>query len=215
MHLLGYYIDPQDTELGERLANMRQERRRRAQRIVALLNKLGVQVSFARIDEIAQGESIGRPHVGQALLEAGAVGSLGEAFQRYLSRGRSAYVARQLPSPAEGIAWLKSSGGAAVLAHPGTLRLGRTALAQCVQELKGHGLDGIEVMWSGNNRSQQEAYRGLAQRLDLLATGGSDFHGAHKPGIQLGSGVRENVQVPDSFLTVLRAHCQGGCTEQD
>lgn len=206
MHLLGYYICLDDARLAERLEGLRIQRRYRAQRMVALLNELGVEISFSRVEQMATGESIGRPHVARALLEAGAVANPGEAFQRYLSRGRPAYVLRELPSPREGIAWLQSAGGVAVLAHPSTLRLGRKELERCVEELKAHGLEGIEAFWSGHNRGQQETYRDLARRLGLLVTGGSDFHGAAKPDIELGRGLRGNVQVPDSYLTELQAY---------
>jgi hypothetical protein len=206
MHLLGYYVRLDDPALAKRLKGLRSQRRQRAQRMVALLNELGVEISFSRVEQVATGESIGRPHLARALLEVGAVGSHAEAFRRYLSRGRPAYVQRELPSPKEGIAWLQSAGGVAVLAHPSTLKLGRKELERCVEELKGYGLEGIEVFWSGHNRGQQESYRDLTQRLSLLVTGGSDFHGAAKPDIELGRGLRGNVQVPDSYLIALRAH---------
>lgn len=206
MHLLGYYIRPDEAQLRERLEGLRLQRRQRAQRMVTLLNQLGVGITFSGVEHVATGESVGRPHVAQALLEAGAVRSPEEAFRRYLGRGRPAYVQRELPSPQEGIAWLKGAGGVAVLAHPCTLRLGRKELERWVEELKAHGLDGIEVFWSGHNRAQQERYGALAQRLGLLVTGGSDFHGATKPDIQLGSGLKGNVRVPESYLTALRGH---------
>jgi predicted metal-dependent phosphoesterase TrpH len=206
MHLLGYYIRSDEAQLRERLGGLRLQRRQRAQRMVALLNELGVEMSFSRVEQMAMGESIGRPHVARALLQAGAVRNPEEAFRRYLSSGRPAYVQRELPSPQEGIAWLKAAGGVAVLAHPSTLRLGRKELGRCVEELKGHGLEGIEVFWSGHNRAQQESYRALAQRLGLLVTGGSDFHGATKSDIELGTGLKGNVRVPESYLTALRAY---------
>jgi len=206
MHLLGYYVRPDDPQLRARLEGLRIQRRQRAQRMVTLLNELGVGITFSRVEHMATGESIGRPHVARALQEAGAVRSPDEAFRRYLSRGRPAYVQRELPGPQEGIAWLKAAGGVAVLAHPGTLRVGRKELERRVEELKGHGLDGIEVFWSGHNRAQQESYRVLAERLGLLVTGGSDFHGAAKSEIELGSGLKGNVRVPESYLSALQAH---------
>lgn len=210
MHILGYFVRYGDPRLEESLAGLRAERRERARRMVARLNELGCVVSFEQVEQIGSGEAIGRPHVARALLESGAVKSLAQAFERYLKRGRPAFVEKEELSPAEGISLLKSSGGIAILAHPATLRLGKKTLARCVEELKEQGLDGLEAFWSGHNAAQVESYTALARRLGLLITGGSDFHGENKPGVELGSGRRGNVQVPDSVLEALRRH--GGAT---
>lgn len=210
MHILGYCLPPEDGGLQEKLERLRQIRHERAQQIVSKLNGLGVEISFEQVKEIAGGNSMGRPHVARALMDLGAVASVREAFERYLKEGRPAYVEREMLTPKDGIALIKSVGGVAVLAHPATLRLGNESLGRAVEELKGEGLDGIEVVWSGHNRRQREAYQMLAQRLDLLATGGSDFHGENKPDIKLGRGLGGNVEVPDSVLTALRERCRAG-----
>lgn len=205
MHVLGYYIRHDDSHLGERLDWLRARRRERATRIVAKLNRLGVEIPFGRVEEITGGESIGRPHVARALLEAGHVASVSEAFDRYLSRGRPAFEEKEQLNPKEAVGLVKSSGGAAVLAHPGTLKLPTAQLSRCIEELKAYGLAGLETIWSGHNRAQVESYSALARRLGLLTTGGSDFHGENKPGIELGTG-RNNVEVPDSVLAALQNH---------
>ncbi|MBI4467523.1 MAG: PHP domain-containing protein [Acidobacteria bacterium] len=210
MHILGYYLRTDDTRLCERLGWLRDRRRERAQRIVEKLRGLGIQISFARVEGLAGGESIGRPHVARALLEAGAVGSLGEAFGRFLSPGRPGYESKEELGVEEGIGLVKASGGAAVLAHPATLKLNPAALAGCLKELKAFGLDGLEAVWSGHSAQQMAQFQALACNLDLLATGGSDFHGDNKPEIKLGTGRRNNVQVPDTLLDVLRQHCHKG-----
>lgn len=204
MHILGYYLRHEDSTLRERLSWLRARRRERAQRIVDKLKVVGVEISYERVKEIAGGQSIGRPHVAQALIEAGAVHSVGEAFGRYLSPGRPGYEDKEELSVEEAIRLLKSSGGKAVLAHPATLKLNPDGLARCVEELKGHGLDGLEAIWSGHSAQQVDAYKSLARRMNLLTTGGSDFHGENKPDIQLGTGRKNNVQVPDSVLEALR-----------
>lgn len=206
MHILGYCFRHDDGELRERLAWLRMCRRVRAERIVGKLNHLGCGISFGRVEEIAGGESIGRPHVAQALVEAGAVSSVADAFARYLSRGRPGFVEKKQLNPEEAIRLLKSCGGVAVLAHPATLKLGLEALSQLVEELKGKGLEGLEVSWSGHNERQVRAYTELAGRLGLLTTGGSDFHGENKPDIELGTGRHGNVKVEPSVLVALREH---------
>lgn len=208
MHILGYCLPPEDGGLQEKLERLQRIRYQRAQQIVGKLNGLGVEISFEQVEEIAGGNSIGRPHVARALMDIGAVASVREAFERYLKEGRPAYVAREMLSPKDAIAFIHSVGGVAVLAHPATLKLGNESLGRTVEELKSEGLDGIEVVWSGHSRRQREAYGALAQRLDLLATGGSDFHGENKPDIQLGRGLHGNVEVPDSVLAALRARCR-------
>jgi predicted metal-dependent phosphoesterase TrpH len=204
MHLLGYFVPPEDEHFCGELERLRQIRLSRGQRIVEKLKGLGMEISFERVEEISGGNSLGRPHVARALVEQGAVANVNEAFDRYLSKGRSAYVQREMLTPEQGIRLIKSVGGVAVLAHPGTLKLGGRSLAKCVEELQGYGLDGIEVIWSGHNQRKRHALQALAQRLGLLATGGSDFHGESKPGIKLGRGLHGNVQVPDSVLAQLR-----------
>ncbi len=204
MHLLGYFVRHEDQALLRRLGELCGWRRDRAQEIVQRLNEAGVQVSFEQVEAVGPGCALGRPHVAQALLKAGAVRSVGEAFQRYLRRGRPGYVARAMPSPDDGIALLHAAGGVAVLAHPSTLRLGRQGLKSCLEQLQGWGLDGIEVYSSGHGAAQRETYLVLAGERGLLVTGGSDFHGATKPDIQLGSGLGGNAQVPDAVLEELR-----------
>ncbi len=208
MHILGYYVPHQDGGLREQLLWLRDRRRERAQRIVEKLNAVGVPVSFERVQALAAGQSVGRPHVARALIEAGVVGSMGEAFGRFLSPGRPGYEDKDELGPEEAIQLLKSVGALAVLAHPGTLKLKGESLARCVDELKGYGLAGLEAVWSGHSPEQIAAYKTLARQKDLLITGGSDFHGENKPDIKLGTGRRNNVQVPDSVLEALRQRRQ-------
>ena len=208
MHLLGYLFRADDASLCERLSWLRDRRRERAQRIVEKLKAAGVALSFERIEQIAGGESIGRPHVAQALIEAGAVSSIGEAFGRFLSHGRPGYEDKDELTPAQAIQLIRSAGGVAVLAHPRTLKLAGSALESAVKELVDYGLAGLEAIWSSHSAEQVRAYKALAEKLGLLITGGSDFHGENKPDIQLGTGRRGNVQVPDSVLTALRLRVQ-------
>jgi hypothetical protein len=208
MHLLGYFFRAEDAGLSERLRWLRDRRRERAQRIVEKLKAAGVALSFERVEQIAGGEAIGRPHVARALMEAGVVASIGEAFGRFLSPGRPGYEDKDELTPEQAIQLIRAAGGVAVLAHPGTLKLAGAALENCLKELMGHGLAGLEAIWSSHSAEQVRDYKALAEKMGLLTTGGSDFHGENKPDIQLGTGRRGNVQVPDSVLTALRQRCQ-------
>lgn len=204
MHLLGYLFRADDAGLGERLAWLRDRRRERAQRIVEKLQAAGVGISFERVEAAAGGEAIGRPHVARALMEAGVVSSIGEAFGRFLSPGRPGYEDKDELTPAQAVQLIRAAGGVAVLAHPGTLKLAGSALESCVRELMGHGLAGLEAIWSSHSAEQMRELKALAEKLGLITTGGSDFHGENKPDIKLGTGRKNNVQVPDSVLTALR-----------
>src|SRR3990170_1443686 len=171
MHLLGYFFRADDASLGERLSGRRDRRRERAQRIVEKLKAAGVELSFTRVEQIAGGESIGRPHVAQALIEAGAVSSIGEAFGRFLSHGRPGYEDKDELTPAQAIQLIRAAGGVAVLAHPGTLKLKASGLQRCVEELKGYGLAGLEAIWSSHSPEQVRDLQALAEKLGLITTG--------------------------------------------
>ncbi|MBE0690790.1 MAG: PHP domain-containing protein [Anaerolineae bacterium] len=173
VHVLGYFIDPANTALQEKLSHFRTERLERGQRIVQKLIDLGIPVTWDRVSAIAGDASIGRPHIARALLEAGHVDSVHDAFDRYLYNGGPAYVARYRLTPEEAIQFIHSAGGVAVLAHPGLLPDYRAM----VQRLVPAGLDGVEVYHPENSQTVRLNLSGLAQQYDLVVTGGSDFHG--------------------------------------
>ena len=204
MHLLGYFVRPQDELLREKLSQWCHSRQQRARRMVARLAELGFEISYAQVEELAGSASIGRPHVARVLMKARVVRSVDEAFERYLRRGRPAYVPRQMPEAAEAIALIRSAGGVPVLAHPATLWLKGAELEARVKALRAQGLEGIEIHWSGHTTRQRRELLALAKKLGLAVTGGSDFHGDNKPGIQLGSGRRGNVRLPEALLDALR-----------
>lgn len=204
LHILGYFLRHEDPALGERLAWLKAKRRERAGKIVARLSELGLGVTFEQLETIAGDAAMGRPHVARALVEAGAVRTIDDAFRRYLSHGRPGFVKRETVTTEEGIALLKAAGAITVLAHPGTYRLKARQLARLVEQLKAMGLEGLEVYWSGHGAAQVESYGALAQRLGLVVTGGSDFHGDAKPGIELGRGRADSIPIPDSVLAALR-----------
>ena len=188
MHILGYHIGWQDRQLLDQLSWLREQRRERAQRIVGRLNELGVSISRERVEELAGSGSIGRPHVARALIESGHVRTISEAFSLYLSPGAPAYLPKVEFTPGEAMQLIRSSGGVPVLAHPATLKLTGPELEDCLEKLVSQGLAGIEVHWAKHTEEQRTEYGRLAVRYNLVVTMGSDFHGATKPGIELGMG---------------------------
>ncbi|OGR27254.1 MAG: phosphoesterase [Desulfobacca sp. RBG_16_60_12] len=188
MHILGLYVDYHNGLLDQRLAVLKQARIDRNPQIIAKLNALGIPITMARVEEISGGGQVGRPHIARALMEAGYVSDLQEAFDKYLGWRKLAYVSKFRFPPDQALTMIKEAKGIPVLAHPFTLGLGSAyALKNLVMELKAQGLAGLEVFYSEHTPEQQARYLKLALELDLLITGGSDYHGLNKPEITLGS----------------------------
>ena len=173
VHVLGYFIDYTNHELRATLEGMRNSRRERAQGIIAKLGDLGIHIEWERVKEIAGSGSIGRPHIVQAMLEKGYIASVKEAFTKYISRGGPAYVEREKRIPKEAVEIILQASGLPVLAHPLTINNPETM----VIELKTAGLVGIEVYYGGYTAEEISRLVSLANRHNLIATGGSDYHG--------------------------------------
>lgn len=203
LHILGYFLDRTDPDLLARLNSLRQSRHRRNPQIVERLRHLGLAISYDEVKELAGTDAVGRPHIARVLMEKGYVQTSKEAFDRFLARGKAAYVARELPEPTEAIAWIRQAKGVAVLAHPLWVKRTGEALRKLCEKLKDAGLGGIEVHYSTHTPQQTSDFLNLARQLDLLVTGGSDFHGLTKPDIEVGVG-RGSLKVPDKLLEPLR-----------
>jgi predicted metal-dependent phosphoesterase TrpH len=175
MHLLGYFADEAPQPLAGRLEELRAAREARAREIVRRLAEAGAPVSFEDVAARAAGP-IGRPHLADAVVAAGHARDRQDAFDRYLADGGPAAVPHRGLTPEEAIALVAASGGAAVLAHPASLRMDGPALSACVGRLAGAGLRGIEVHRPDHTPGQRDAYAALARRHGLVAAGGSDFH---------------------------------------
>lgn len=192
VHMLGYFKEAPGGALQVLLHSLRAGRYERAKGMAAKMNALGMPVSFERIQELAAGGSIGRPHVARAIVEAGHAYTIGEAFERYIGREGPAYVERMKLSPAEAAQAIRASGGVPVLAHPymfdqyGTL-LKSVGPDKLLPELVAAGLRGIETYYYRYPTTAIAALLKLTSQYHLLATGGSDFHGSVKPGQGLGS----------------------------
>jgi len=203
LHMLGYFLDWRDPALLSRLAHLRASRHQRNPRIIEKLNELGLDLTYDEVMTLASTESIGRPHIARVLMAKGYVQSAKEAFDRYLAQGAAAYVPRELPEPAEAIAWIRAACGIPVLAHPTWVNESAEGLYKLCDKLKSAGLGGIEVHYSTHKPQQTSEYLSLAKRLNLLVTGGSDFHGLTKPDIEVGMG-RGNLKVPEKLLEPLK-----------
>jgi len=203
LHILGYCLNWRDEKLQSRLAVLRASRHRRNPLIVERLQALGLELTYDEVRALAGTESVGRPHIARVLMEKGYVTSAKEAFDRYLAEGRPGYVARELPTPAEAISWIKEAQGVAVLAHPTWVKESDAALPEFVRALKDNGLGGIEVHYSTHTQQQTVRFLELAKQFDLLVTGGSDFHGLTKPDIEVGAG-RGSLKVPELLLAPLK-----------
>ena len=204
MHILGYFIDPANAELNEHINRLRDGRRHRNDEILKRLNAMGLMLTMNEISSFAGENNVGRLHFAQALVMRGYVRTTQEAFDKYLASGKSGYANRLRFKPLGGVDMIRKAGGVAVLAHPFTLNLGKQALADCVGELAHGGLQGIEVYYPQHSPKMVRQYLDLAEQFHLVATGGTDFHGAPMPDIKLGRGFG-GLNVPNAVLEQLDA----------
>src|ERR1700694_458131 len=178
VHVLGYFPEFQRPAFQAVLKVLRDARERRGQRMVELLNEQGISIQWERVREIAQG-AVGRPHVAKALLEAGYVQSIGEAFDKYIGTGGFAYVPRYRLTPDDAVRLIASVNGLPVIAHPIELP-GLDTLRDWLPGLCEVGMAGLETYYGPYTQEQERALRALADEYHLIPTGGTDFHG---PGI--------------------------------
>ncbi len=172
LHLLGYFLPPGHARLEEFLAGTRAARHRRAEQIVGHLRRLGVMIELADIVRVADGGAVGRPHVARVLVQRGVSVDMNDAFARYLGRGRPAYVEKPLPTLQQVTELVHAVGGVAVAAH-----LGDHGTEGQIRQFQEQGLDGLEVRHPSHSPGIERRLTGIAQRLGLAISGGSDWHG--------------------------------------
>ena len=203
MHVLIYFVDGDGGPLGDELRRLQEARDDRNQRMLSRLSdELGLPITLAEVEEEAKGSGIGRPHVAAVLVRKGVVGTIQEAFDRYLAKGQPGYVEKVRLYPADAIRIARQSGAVPVLAHPLSLSLEPAPLESLVDELAGEGLAGIEAIYGRYSPEERAGLADLAKRHGLVATGGSDHHGTYKPDLQVGTG-RGDLHVPDEVLEEL------------
>jgi len=196
LHLLGYFLPPGHARLEEFLAGTRAARHRRAEQIVGHLRRLGVMIELADIVRVADGGAVGRPHVARVLVQRGVSVDMNDAFARYLGRGRPAYVEKPLPTLQQVTELVHAVGGVAVAAH-----LGDHGTEGQIRQFQEQGLDGLEVRHPSHSPGIERRLTGIAQRLGLAISGGSDWHGDMEVGdshAQLGG-----MEVPLEWLEKL------------
>ncbi len=200
VHLLGYFLDGgPSAAFREWIRIMQESRRDRNRRMAARLRELGFDIRIEEVEARGRGMT-GRPHFAAVMLEKGYVSNLRQAFDDYLDESAIAYVQRLEPQLGEAVSRIREGGGVAALPHP--VRLEEiSSLEDALPELCGMGLQGLEAYHSDHTSAQTGFLLNLARRHGLVVTGGSDFHGAHKPGLDLGC-----VDVPKSVLDELRAY---------
>jgi len=172
LHMLAYYFDSDSSMLAESLAKFQEKRNLRGGLMVKRLNELGVEINMDDVIARAGGAAIGRPHVAQALLDRGAIGSFEEAFRKYIGNDGPAYFPKENISPADAINIIHEAGGLAVIAHPVVSGLGFE-----FDDLIEAGLDGIEAFHPDHKQHEVDRLKQVASAKGLLITGGSDFHG--------------------------------------
>ena len=195
-HLLGYSINLDDTELNQTLEKLRLARKNRNPAIIDRLNELGIPIRLDEVREEAGDVQLGRPHIAQMMIRKGVVSSIDEAFDQFLGTDKPAYVDKYRVKCSKAINAIRGAGGIPVLAHPSLLEYeSESQLDDLIGQLKQMGIQGVEVYYSQHTADQTRLFAELAQRHDLLMTGGTDFHGSIHPDIEMGTG-KGNLFVP-------------------
>lgn len=204
-HILGYFIDVDSKAIAEAMKKIHEVRTLRAEDNCQKLNELGFPVTMEEAREVAGGDIICRAHFARLLFNKGLVGSVKEAFDKYLSNGRPAYSGRQAITDKEAIDLIHRAGGIAFVAHPHLIRLSDEDLFEYLKSLRDAGLDGLEGYYTEYTDEMAEKFRNMAAELGLMISGGTDFHAAMKPHISIGRGLG-NMAIPYSVLENLKKY---------
>ncbi|HUL21431.1 MAG TPA: PHP domain-containing protein [Thermodesulfobacteriota bacterium] len=205
MHILGFFLDIHHPLLNERLEYLQKARAERNPKMVAKLNQLGINITYEEVLRASGGGQVGRPHFANVLMEKRVVKSFQEAFDRFLKKGASAYVDKFRFASKEALHFIHEARGVAVLAHPNTLGVSRSSeLEKVIVQLVDEGLQGIEVYYPEHSSAEVAQYKSLADRFNLLSTGGTDYHGIEKNELDIGVG-RGEMKLPYSIVENIKA----------
>ena len=207
IHIVGLDIDPRHPDFKTHLEQFLSSRDTRNVRMIEKMQKDGIEISMEQMQERFGDTVLTRAHIARFLMEHGYVTQMSEAFDRYLSPGCPYYIEREKITPQMSVSLITSTGGIPVLAHPMLYHLSDTQLKELILALKPLGLMGIEAVYSTYSEEETTYVRNLAYETDLCLSGGSDFHGANKPGLDLGCGYGQ-LTVPYEFLDRLRERRQ-------
>ena len=198
VHVLCYWPDLSNADLQAELTRLRDDRFRRGEQMVEKLQALGFPIRFERVRAIAAGGNIVRPHVAQAMVEAGIVDTEKEAFDLYIADGKPAHVPKHALDPVDATRLILDAGGICVLAHPGMWGDQTSVPEDLIERMAAAGMQGLEVDHTDHDEAARAHYRTVAERLGLVATGGSDCHGDRYDPIRLGTSVCD----PDSVVAL-------------
>ncbi len=205
MHILGFFLDIHHPLLNERLEYLQKARAERNPKMVAKLNQLGIEITYEEVMKASGGGQVGRPHFANVLLEKKIVRNFQEAFDRFLKKGAPAYVDKFRFTSKEALHFIREARGVAVLAHPNTLGVNRySELEKLILQLVDEGLQGIEVYYPEHSSAEVAQYKTLADRYNLLSTGGTDYHGIEKNELDIGIG-RGEMKLPYSIVEKIKA----------
>ncbi len=209
LHVLGLLVDPLDARFQARLEELRGRRDDRNRRMLVRLAELGCPVTYEEVQAQADSPLLSRVHFAMALAARGYVRRPPEAFERLIGDNCPGFVPREELSPADAALWIREAGGVPVVAHPGRFGGRGFRWDEAMAELQWQGLEGLEGYYGEYLAAEQKYFMALAARLGMVVTGGSDYHGANKPGLRLGRG-RGGLQVPDELLEQLEDRQQQG-----
>ncbi len=209
LHVLGLLVDPLDARFQARLEELRGRRDDRNRRMLVRLAELGCPVTYEEVQAQADSPLLSRVHFAMALAARGYVRRPPEAFERLIGDNCPGFVPREELSPADAALWIREAGGVPVVAHPGRFGGRGFRWDEAMAELQRQGLEGLEGYYGEYLAAEQKYFMALAARLGMVVTGGSDYHGANKPGLRLGRG-RGGLQVPDELLEQLEDRQQQG-----
>lgn len=208
IHIVGLYVNENDADLNKQLKYYREKRVTRNFEILEKLNSLGVDITIDDVKESCTGDVISRAHIAKSLVSKGFVGSYTEAFDRYLGDNKCAYVPRETLNYKESMELITKAGGVPVLAHPLLYKMSDTNLENMMVKLRQKGLKAVEVYYSTHSNSDTQHVMAMANRVGLIYSGGSDFHGATKPKIDMGTGMGK-LAVPYEILEKIRGERNG------
>ena len=195
VHVLGYYLNLEDEEFLAELRELEEARDKRNRKIIEKFEKIGIIINIEELKSFAPGNIISRLHFANYLLEKGIVLSKNEAFDKYLGKHGIAYVPKENFPPERAVKMIKKNGGFVSLAHPKLITLNDEKLNDLIMRLKECGLDALESQYSSFSKSEKQKYKKLAKKYGLLITGGSDFHGGNREGVDIGDAGLEYSQL--------------------
>jgi len=202
LHLLGYLVDSENVFLLRSLHALQEARQTRNLKILGILKESGIQITEKELQKVSGAGQTGRPHIAKILMEKTVVRSMDEAFEKYLGRDGSAYVNRFVLDIKSAADVIHQAGGLAVVAHPYHLLKNDMTSGEILLRLKELGVDGIEAYYPTHSRKFRKQLIKLAEKYELLLTGGSDYHGTIRRGTTLAGG--KGVSVPDELLEIMR-----------